>query len=201
MSGEEQGKESPEIILCLVKYFVLYFPATVILPHISILKDNQNLISKNKVMKESIKNTMLYWWYSCKGFMKINYITMVKISALKLVPMYFGLGLHIFICLVFSEKSNQPKIFLYRIFFMPLYMPDLKFLIWKLNVSRTKIPCCYWHFVFLAFLNSEIPRNQTTISRIFFLYWELKSTEDAQWWLTHVRDRRSGKYYSLCFHW
>lgn len=141
-------------------------------------------------MKHPIKNTMLYWWYSCKGFMKINYITIVKISALKLVPMYFGLGLHIFICLVFSKKSSQSKIFLYRIFFLSLYMqeknskihsgmnfrymPDLKFLIWKLNVPHTKIPCCYWHFVFLAFLNPEIPRNQTTISHIFFLYWELR---------------------------
>lgn len=53
---------------------------------------------------------MLYWWYSCKGFTKINYITIVKISALKLVPMYFGLGFHIFICLVFSEKSNLLKV-------------------------------------------------------------------------------------------
>jgi len=52
---------------------------------------------------------MLYWWYSCKGFTKINYITIVKISALKLVPKYFGLGFHIFICLVFSEKATSLK--------------------------------------------------------------------------------------------
>lgn len=78
-------------------------------------------------MKQPIKNTMLYWWYSCKGFMKINYITIVKISALKLVPMCFGLGLHIFICLVFSEKAINLKSFCVEFFFLPLYMPDLKF--------------------------------------------------------------------------
>lgn len=144
-------------------------------------------------MKQPIKNTMLYWWDSCKGFMKINYITIVKISTLKLVPMYFGLGLRIFICLVFSEKAINVKFFSTEFFFMPLYMPDLKFLIWKLNVPHTKIPWCYWHFIFLAFLNPEILRNQTTISDIFFLYWELKSTEQVRWWLTHVRDNRSGK--------
>lgn len=78
-------------------------------------------------MKQPIKNTMLYWWYSCEGFMKINYITIVKISALKLVPMCFGLGLHIFICLVFSEKAINLKSFCIEFFFLPLYMPDLKF--------------------------------------------------------------------------
>lgn len=132
--------------------------------------------------------------------MKINYITIVKISALKFVPVYFGLGLLIFICLVFSEKAINLKSFSIEFFSLPLRMPDLKFLIWKLNVPHTKIPYWYWHFVLLAFLNPEIPRNQTTISHIFFLYWELKSTEEVQWWLTHVRDNRSGKYYKFCFH-
>lgn len=105
-------------------------------------------------MKQPIKNTMLYWWDSCKGFMKINYITIVKISTLKLVPMYFGLGLRIFICLVFSEKAINVKFFSTEFFFMPLYMPDLKFLIWKLNVPHTKIPWCYWHYIF-GFLKSR----------------------------------------------
>lgn len=80
---------------------------------------------------------MLYWWYSCKGFTKINCATIIKTSALKLVPVYFGLGYRIFSCLVFSELLT---LFLYRNLFLSLYMPLLERLIWKLSVHDAKVP-------------------------------------------------------------